>query len=73
MWLTFAPSGGWREALLRNGQSAEREKRHVTAPNKNRHYSSETRNVKIFNEEILKWLGDFLILRGSVLVQLLRG
>jgi hypothetical protein len=25
MWLTFAPSGGWCEALWWNGQSAERE------------------------------------------------
>jgi hypothetical protein len=60
MWLTFAPSGGWCEAWLLNGRSAEREKLHVTARNKNRHYSSETRNVKIFNRdyEMVKRLFD---------------
>jgi len=49
MWLTFAPSGVWCEAFLWNGQSAEREKGHVAARNKNRHYKTETGDVKSFD------------------------
>ncbi|SRR6266404_2443264 len=51
MWLTFAPSGIWCEAWLWNKQSAEREKRHVTARNKNRHYSRDAIDVKLFREK----------------------
>src|SRR6266478_7529337 len=51
MWLTFAPSGVWCEAWLWNKQSAEREKRHVTARNKNRHYSRDAIDVKLFREK----------------------
>ncbi len=48
MWLTFAPCGVWCEAWLWNKQCAEREKRHLAARNKNRHYSRGAIDVKFF-------------------------
>src|ERR1700674_4558025 len=51
MWLSFAPCGVWCEAWLWNKQCAEREKRHVDARNKNRHYSRDAIDVKLFRRE----------------------